>query len=222
MSYYNKAEPRKYIPEEPKPLPSAHIENKKIPSHLHDELVRDINNIDQEGLLVTFKKKTRDYNAEGHFSRAIMLNYNALAEQQYKKAIKLKQKLRERQIKRSREKAMVGRTPKQDAPEEVVDFNPALKEESKEDQEIKLREHSENPEKLEKKAKLAKIMSIMKTPLFRVGAFVIIGIFLLFYMTRVGLAEIVDSPFIVVLVVLILLLIIGKGGKTRKIAPIDY
>lgn len=56
----------------------------------------------------------------------------------------------------------------------------------------------------------------MQTPIARVLFFIIIGVFLLIYLTKNSMADVFGSPLVIVLVIVFMLLVLGKGGKTRS------
>jgi len=59
------------------------------------------------------------------------------------------------------------------------------------------------------------LVEFMQTPIARVLIFIILGIFLLVYLTRSSMTDALGSPLIIVLVIVFILFILGKGGKAR-------
>ena len=64
--------------------------------------------------------------------------------------------------------------------------------------------------------KFKAFVEFMQTPIARVLFFIIVGVFLLIYLTKSNMSDVLGSPMIIVLVVVFMFLILGKGGKTRR------
>lgn len=87
---------------------------------------------------------------------------------------------------------------------------------------LKARERKEYDKEYDEKLKdtpinrFRSIVSFFKSPMSRIFLFVILGVFLLFYLTRNSMANTLDSSLFLILTILFMVLILGKGGKTRN------
>lgn len=66
---------------------------------------------------------------------------------------------------------------------------------------------------------LKKMFAFFKQPGARILIFIILAAFLLYYLTRSTMSDVVQNPSILVVVVLIIIVILGRGGKTRTYEP---
>lgn len=72
------------------------------------------------------------------------------------------------------------------------------------------------PESKSKLSKFRRALNFMRSPIARVGLFIILGLFLIFYLTKGSMSDIAESPLIIILAILFIILVLGRGGKTRS------
>ncbi len=80
----------------------------------------------------------------------------------------------------------------------------------------------ESKKEISKKINKAKrVFELMRSPFFRISAFVLIGTILLFYLTKSSLSS-ESSPIIIIFIILLLILIIGRSGKAKEYEGKDF
>jgi len=68
-----------------------------------------------------------------------------------------------------------------------------------------------------KLSKFQKFALFLKSPLARVILFVLLGTFLLSYLTHSSINQLPEAPYIILLVVLFIILVLGRGGKSKSL-----
>ncbi len=94
-----------------------------------------------------------------------------------------------------------------------------LEEKRIEERRLKEKELSEDPEYTRKVPFLQRMRAFMKKPSIRIFAFILLAAFLMYYLTRSTMSNVVQNPSILIVVVLIIIIILGRGGKTRTYEP---
>jgi hypothetical protein len=54
------------------------------------------------------------------------------------------------------------------------------------------------------------------SPVSRILLFVVLAVFLMFYITKTNMADLMGSPMILILAIVFIIIIVGRGGKTRQ------
>lgn len=80
-------------------------------------------------------------------------------------------------------------------------------------------EKEESLEEHKKMPFLKRMFTYFKTPGARIFLFIILAAFLMYYLTRSTMNDVIQNPSILIVVVLIIIVILGRGGKTRTYEP---
>lgn len=229
MSVYNKGfekkSPIREI-ERQRPIreskPKERIKFESVNSEYHEDFMAHISQLNgKPGLYDRLLYNLRLAEANNEITKQDFFDYKELADKQMQK--------KEKQLQRKQEKDQKSNTSNSNSsdPSNYVDYE--QKKEKKETEwnlEKKVRgevekipEEKYEEEHLKKTSRFRKIFEFLKTPLSRVIIFVILGIFLLFYLTKSGISQSLESPFFIIVAILFMILILGRGGKTRKYYP---
>lgn len=126
------------------------------------------------------------------------------------KKLSLKQKSNEKEIKKEKEESNL-REPESNTP--VPDFNKkkVRGEESLDEKTVNAKEELKF-----KGNKWGAFKQFIGSPISRILLFVVLAVFLMFYITKTNMADVLSSPMILILAVVFIVLIVGRGGKTRQ------
>ncbi len=228
MTVYNKGREYKEARESTKERteersPSHRLERKEQPivndPEFHEEIMENIKQLTgQQGLYENFRRKLRRAEENGDITKDNFIYYKSLADKQMQKQEKSAQKKAEKEAQKQEQIAVTG----------SLNYDSNYEERLKREEEAKAKlddrkvrgENIEEDAKKENGSKLSKFkqfFTFMKSPIARVGIFIILGVFLIFYLTRINMGDVIDSPIIIILAVLFIILILGRGGKTRSV-----
>ncbi|PIU22179.1 MAG: hypothetical protein COT14_02380 [Candidatus Diapherotrites archaeon CG08_land_8_20_14_0_20_30_16] len=180
---------------------------------LHTDLTRKINElrVDKEGLYENLMRDLRLLNYNGNISRDTLTYYKELAD---KKLEKERQRIAKNKQEKTEEQRSSSVSLTLIEGRELEEKKRFMKEQQREEE----RTLEEKQQIVPRPSKWRTFSFFLKSPLARVILFVILGTFLLLYLTRGSMTQMLKSPYIIILAVFFIILVLGKGGKSKSLS----
>jgi len=229
MTIYNRAEKKEFRDpmkdrntsrsvERVRPRETSNSPFSGIDPEFHYDRMTTIKQLNgQQGLYDNLMRILRRSESIGEISRSAFNEYKALADKEMQKAERAEQRKAEKEAQKQEQTLVTYSDPERDYRLEEEKY----RERKAELDERRVRgEDIEEEQPLEKEGKLAKLkkaFAFLGSPLGRVSLFIVLGLFLIFYLTKGSMSDVIESPFIIILAVLFIILILGRGGKTRSV-----